>query len=320
MSELQRKLANMRYQQAGKLKGSNDAPTSHAMRASRSSSRLQQSSNSSFNAKEATSVVDPAQWDDGLVTFSEGGSTSASSNGGITRVGGEDLDSDRPAKFAKLFAQNESEQDSETFDHDQDDESVADGTPVPVQEDSIRDQSTVLGSPAPINTGSASPATNQKKPKGWHLRKENRHLLGKAKIARIEKHSTPDAQDKSGLPKKLPGRRRATHPDSSIEADLRRQGDLKLYFREVGKALKPILTELAERSVQQLEADKNFHTRFPEYDQVICELDRRLKHSIDEIEQEYREEEARLKRMKEAEIHIRNAQVQVCSPQSITDS
>ena len=58
--------------------------------------------------------------------------------------------------------------------------------------------------------------------------------------------------------KRMPGRRRAPNPNTSIEADLRRQLSLKTAYRAVTKMLKPVLGELARRTIDEVERNEDF--------------------------------------------------------------
>jgi hypothetical protein len=75
---------------------------------------------------------------------------------------------------------------------------------------------------------------------------------------------------------KWPGRRRLPHPDAAVEMELVRQGDLKRAYRQISKSLKPVLAELAERSLNRLRKDKDFHKTCPEYAGIMAELNRVL--------------------------------------------
>jgi hypothetical protein len=78
------------------------------------------------------------------------------------------------------------------------------------------------------------------------------------------------------LGKRLPGRRRAENPNISIEADLRRQLVLKMAYRSVAKVLKPVLDELATRTIEDLEENEESFKAHEQYQDIMDELDRRL--------------------------------------------
>jgi hypothetical protein len=88
--------------------------------------------------------------------------------------------------------------------------------------------------------------------------------------------------------KRMPGRRRAPHADPNIEADLRRQLQLRLAYRSVAKALKPLLAELSQRSIDALEDDEEAHQQGEEYTAVMAELDARLQSRLQFLEHERR--------------------------------
>ena len=163
------------------------------------------------------------------------------------------------------------------------------------------------------------PRLRGKRPKGWHLRKENRHLrkaLFKASPARSERQESvedldPDRYEPGGLIKRLPGRRRAPHADPDVEADLRRQLELKVVYRAAVKALKPILAELAERTRADLDSDEELHKEYEGYHEITAELDECLQNQLAVIEVQHRLEEQRLQRMHEAKTCIRKAAYEV---------
>jgi hypothetical protein len=92
----------------------------------------------------------------------------------------------------------------------------------------------------------------------------------------------------SRIAKRMPGRRRAPHADPNIEADLRRQLQLRLAYRSVAKALKPLLAELSQRSIDALEDDEEAHQQGEEYTAVMAELDARLQSRLEVLENERR--------------------------------
>jgi hypothetical protein len=79
-------------------------------------------------------------------------------------------------------------------------------------------------------------------------------------------------QEPTKMVRRLPGRRRAPNANPSIEADLRRQLNLKMSYRSVVKALKPILAELARRSIDELETEDELYQQCDEYTGVENEL------------------------------------------------
>jgi hypothetical protein len=85
-----------------------------------------------------------------------------------------------------------------------------------------------------------------------------------------------DLEPTTKATKRMPGRRRAPNPNVSIEADLRRQLSLKTSYRAVAKALKPVLAELAQRSIDEIEEDEEAHKASEQYEIVRDQLDARL--------------------------------------------
>jgi hypothetical protein len=98
--------------------------------------------------------------------------------------------------------------------------------------------------------------------------------------------SDPDRS--SRVTKRLPGRRRAPNPNASIEADLRRQLQLKMGYRAVAKALKPVLAELAKRAADELVTNEDYHKENEAYEEIISQLDQRLQDKIRIIDNEKR--------------------------------
>ncbi|KAF1990671.1 hypothetical protein K402DRAFT_417440 [Aulographum hederae CBS 113979] len=111
--------------------------------------------------------------------------------------------------------------------------------------------------------------------------------------------------------KRLPGRRRAPHADPSIEADLRRQLHLKMGYRAIAKALKPILAELAERSIEEIEENPEAHTQHPSYRIVEDELEARVNQRISHVDAEFRLRMEELERIRTAEEHIIQQQLKL---------
>jgi len=107
--------------------------------------------------------------------------------------------------------------------------------------------------------------------------------------------------------KRLRGRRRAPHANAGIEDMLQRQLELKVSYRVVTKALKPVLAELARRTVQELEVDPEMHKNYAEFDEVEEELSNRLHQRLLLVSSSMQLEEARLKRAYEAQIALASA-------------
>jgi hypothetical protein len=72
------------------------------------------------------------------------------------------------------------------------------------------------------------------------------------------------------------GRRRAAHSNANVEAALRRQLEIKQFYRQVTRSMKACLGELAQITLDELEAEQQHHTQVTEYDSVMAELDAQL--------------------------------------------
>ncbi|KAF1970154.1 hypothetical protein BU23DRAFT_570957 [Bimuria novae-zelandiae CBS 107.79] len=113
-----------------------------------------------------------------------------------------------------------------------------------------------------------------------------------------------DAPAKMG--RRLPGRRRAPHPDINVEVDLRRQLNLKMSYRSLAKVQKNILEELSSRTTALLDNDPQFHKQCPEYEPLMASLDQYKETRVTQIEALRREKLAQLERVIAAEEHIAN--------------
>lgn len=96
-----------------------------------------------------------------------------------------------------------------------------------------------------------------------------------------------DQEPTTKLVRRLPGRRRAPNANPSIEADLRRHLNLKMTYRSVVKALKPVLAELSRRSLDELETEDDAYQNCDEYHEVMSELDRYMKRRLDQVDNTY---------------------------------
>jgi hypothetical protein len=90
-------------------------------------------------------------------------------------------------------------------------------------------------------------------------------------------------QEPTKLVRRLPGRRRAPNANPHIEADLRRQLNLKMSYRSIVKALKPVLAELSRRSIGELEDDVDAYKKCDEYEDVTGGLEVYLKRRLDQV-------------------------------------
>ena len=171
------------------------------------------------------------------------------------------------------------------------------------------------GNTADLEAGEAK----RKRPKGWHLRAENRHLLKKgpqasskatAKVDSLEQ-SKADRGDGSNPTKRLPGRKRAPHHDPKVEAALRRELDLKTAYRATVKSLKPVLDELAKRTEQDLLRDECHHEDFSEHVEVQRVLDKYLQDRLGAINDEHTLRKSFVDKSKDMEVHLRKAECSV---------
>jgi len=106
----------------------------------------------------------------------------------------------------------------------------------------------------------------------------------------------------------MPGRRRAPNPDVSIEADLRRQLHLRLAYRAVTKALKPVLAELAQRTIDDVRNDEDAIKESDEHDRVQTELDALLSERLRVVENERRIKAAHLEAQMKAHKEVLEVQ------------
>ena len=88
--------------------------------------------------------------------------------------------------------------------------------------------------------------------------------------------------------RRLPGRKRQPNPDINIEADLRRQLQLKTNYRAVAKALKPILAELAKRAIEEIREDDEAYSKHKQYEIVLKQLKTRLQERLAYLNESYR--------------------------------
>ncbi|OCL14559.1 hypothetical protein AOQ84DRAFT_384632, partial [Glonium stellatum] len=119
------------------------------------------------------------------------------------------------------------------------------------------------------------------------------------------------SQEPAKTVKRLPGRRRQPHSDINIEADLRRQLQLKTAYRSVVKALKPILGELADRTITGLENEPDFHKQSDQYHVVSTQLNNGLKQRLAVLNHTREEKLACLDRIRDAEEQIQRKQFEL---------
>lgn len=120
--------------------------------------------------------------------------------------------------------------------------------------------------------------------------------------------------------KKLPGRRRAPHPNPKVEAALRRQLHLRMNYRAVAKSLKPVLAELAQRSLKELETNPTAHEESSEYPAVKEGLHQSFERRLAWIQKQKELNKQRLKDMLEAEMEMRRTQYDVSLDPPVIDN
>ncbi|KAF2219283.1 hypothetical protein BDZ85DRAFT_252830 [Elsinoe ampelina] len=102
-------------------------------------------------------------------------------------------------------------------------------------------------------------------------------------------------------PRKLPGRRRAPHAIPKVEAALRRQLQLRVRYRAVAKQLKPLLAELAKRSIKDLKNDAEAPVKAREYDIVKKRLDEKMQARLARSKEEDRYNKDKIKLLFDSE-------------------
>ncbi|KAM0714078.1 hypothetical protein Q7P37_011042 [Cladosporium fusiforme] len=72
------------------------------------------------------------------------------------------------------------------------------------------------------------------------------------------------------------GRRRAAHSNAYVEAAMRRQLELKQFYRQVTRSMKSCLGELAQITLDELATDPHHHEQTSEYETVMAGLNEQL--------------------------------------------
>ncbi|KAI1364725.1 hypothetical protein F5Y08DRAFT_201371 [Xylaria arbuscula] len=128
----------------------------------------------------------------------------------------------------------------------------------------------IAGSPAP------SPARGR----GGHLRKG----MGRGG-AKKNGRKNAAAPKRGGRPK---GRgRNKTYEDPRVQAAYDRQKVLRDLYSEVASAVKPVLEDLADRTVKTLIENPTAHKAVPEYQALQQELDERLDQALRSVDREF---------------------------------
>lgn len=118
-----------------------------------------------------------------------------------------------------------------------------------------------------------------------------------------EEEDAPSQKQKRKRP--AGGRRRAAHSNAYVEAAMRRQLELKQFYRQVTRAMKSCLGELAQITLDELQADDQHHTQVAEYEAVIAGLDEKLAQRKQQLLRAQKLNHEQLKQRFEAESHAR---------------
>ncbi|KAK4505032.1 hypothetical protein PRZ48_002995 [Zasmidium cellare] len=117
--------------------------------------------------------------------------------------------------------------------------------------------------------------------------------------------------------RRLAGRRRAEHHDPKVEATMRRQLQLKSTFRAIARALKPVLAEIAQKTVENLEEDPHLHEQVVEYqgteeEEGIQELlDNALARRKAQLEAQFRWNKQNLQKTLQGEDKVRRSRCEL---------
>ncbi|KAG7128865.1 hypothetical protein HYQ45_011806 [Verticillium longisporum] len=87
----------------------------------------------------------------------------------------------------------------------------------------------------------------------------------------------------AGPKRTIGGRRGRTKQfdDDKTQASYERQRELKAYYNELASVIKPALADLADRQIEAMKEDADYHKRVPEYHVLIKELNARLDAEVD---------------------------------------
>ncbi|KAF2722035.1 hypothetical protein K431DRAFT_58924 [Polychaeton citri CBS 116435] len=105
--------------------------------------------------------------------------------------------------------------------------------------------------------------------------------------------------------RRFPGKRRANHPNPAIEAALRRQLELKTGFRAISRCLKPVLSQIAKRTLRDLHQNEKAHEAANEHSQVQEHLRSRLEDRQAYLHRQREMNAAQLSQRLEAEVSAR---------------
>ncbi|KAM0285340.1 hypothetical protein ACHAQH_001529 [Verticillium albo-atrum] len=134
----------------------------------------------------------------------------------------------------------------------------------------------------PAESASATPTPTPKptpqKGKGRGRGRKSAAATKKATAAAIAA-----ANAAAGPKKTIGGRRGRTKQfdDDKTQASYERQRELKAYYNELASIIKPALVDLADRQVEAMKEDPDYHKRVPEYQALVKELNARLDGEVD---------------------------------------
>lgn len=251
---------------------------------------------------------------------------------------GDDFDSDRPIKRTRLSLGRALTNAPVIEDEDTDDTPVYDEAEVVknltaitanVSSDDdaddvltdLDDVDIALLAPSPNRPQASSPVRRGGKRQRGGRGNHANSVIGRGRLPGTPKRGanrddslargSPGGLEAQGYLDRLPGRRRAHHADIDVEVDLRRQLELRIAYRAIAKALKPILAELADRTAQEQRANAELYKQCPEYQEVLDELEEHLNSRLALLQTEHDEEESRLQRMYKADLQIVYAHYEV---------
>jgi hypothetical protein len=277
-------------------------------------------------------------------SINSGGSRRSSLGDTAAHVGGFDIDSNRPTKKARLSNHSTSTSGSRRSDVRQ--RKSPSQEPLESLEISASKEHVTPEPPRILEPRGSSSDNVIKKPiaNGNYMNVDDipeRQLLSpfpKRRGRRPKAHAVTPTESANGTPapgtpfnnsqqnnetdrdpsraaKRMPGRRRAPNPDASIEADLRRQLHLRLAYRSVAKALKPVLAELAQRTLNDSRRDgEEALKQSDEYYTVKAEIDTRLAQRLGHINAERNIKAANLEAQYKAQKEVLQVQFVVWFP------
>lgn len=185
----------------------------------------------------------------------------------------------------------------------------------------LDDVDIALLAPSPNRLPGSSPVRRGGKRQRGGRGKHANSAIGRGRLPGTPKRGTnrddslargsPSGLEAHRILDRLPGRRRAHHADMDVEVDLRRQLELRVAYRALAKAFKPILAELADRTAQEQRANAELYKQCPEYQEVLDELEEHLNARLALLQTEHDEEESRLQRMYKADLQIVSAHYEV---------